>query len=88
MKLTTVLHLVPRLRKSGTIPSLSPHMPVYCAQGQFYFYHYYHVFLFIQLNAQLDCSRNAKTYIKIDTKMLLHVLVTQTIIRELIVVVY
>jgi len=24
--------------------------------------------LFIQLNAQLDCSRNVKTYIKINTK--------------------
>jgi len=29
--------------------------------------------LFIQLNAQLDCSRNVKTYIKICIKMLLHV---------------
>jgi len=38
------------------------------------------------MNAQLDCSRNVKTYIKIYIKMLLHVSVLQTIIRELIVV--
>jgi len=31
--------------------------------------------LFIQLNAQLDCFRNVKTYIKIYTKTLLYVLV-------------
>jgi len=29
--------------------------------------------LFVQMNAQLDCSRSVKTYIKIDIEMLLHV---------------
>jgi len=29
--------------------------------------------LFVQLNAQLDCSRSVTTYIKIYIKMLLHV---------------
>ena len=29
--------------------------------------------LFIQPNTQLDCSRNVKTYVKIYTKILLHV---------------
>jgi len=37
--------------------------------------------LFVQLNAQLNCSRSVKIYIK----MLLHVSIKKTIIRELIV---